>query len=94
MDIEKNDVTPYHTILLVEDDVRLSALISEYLENNALKVETQFRGDEAVTDIITMQPDLVVLLPQRRQSPGPRIPRHCAGSHGLRPFGQAGSPAL
>jgi DNA-binding response OmpR family regulator len=57
----KQQVSPYHTILLVEDDVRLSALVVEYLQNNALKVETEFRGDTAVQRILTLQPDLVVL---------------------------------
>jgi len=55
------DLNPYHTILLVEDDLRLSALVSEYLQNNGLKVETEYRGDEAVEKIIALQPDLVVL---------------------------------
>ncbi len=54
-------VTPYHTILLVEDDVRLSALVVEYLEKNGLKVETEFRGDTAVQRILELQPDLVIL---------------------------------
>ncbi len=53
--------TPYHTILLVEDDVRLSALVVEYLQNNGLQVETEFRGDTAVEHILDLQPDLVVL---------------------------------
>lgn len=61
MNDEQTDLNPYHTILLVEDDIRLSALISEYLQNNGLQVETQFRGDEAVEHIISLQPDLVVL---------------------------------
>lgn len=54
-------VTPYHSILLVEDDVRLSALVVEYLQKNGLKVETEFRGDTAVQRILDLQPDLVVL---------------------------------
>lgn len=57
----KQQVTPYHTILLVEDDIRLSALVVEYLQKNALKVETEFRGDTAVQRILDLQPDLVVL---------------------------------
>ncbi len=57
----KQAVVPYHTILLVEDDIRLSALVVEYLQKNALKVETEFRGDTAVQRIIALQPDLVVL---------------------------------
>ena len=61
MDIKQTDLKPYHTILLVEDDIRLSALICEYLQDNGLKVETQFRGDEAVVSITDLQPDLVIL---------------------------------
>ena len=61
MNNEQTELNPYHTILLVEDDIRLSALITEYLQNNGLQVETQFRGDEAVAHIISLQPDLVVL---------------------------------
>lgn len=61
MNKESQTVNPYHTILLVEDDVRLSALVVEYLEKNALKVETEFRGDTAVKRILELKPDLVVL---------------------------------
>lgn len=59
---QKNEnVSPYHTILLVEDDVRLSALVTEYLQKNGLEVETEFRGDTAVQRILDLKPDLVVL---------------------------------
>ena len=58
---EKQQLPPYHTILLVEDDIRLSALVVEYLQKNGLKVETEFRGDTAVQRILDLQPDLVVL---------------------------------
>jgi len=51
----------YYTILLIEDDIRLSALVVEYLQKNGLSVETEFRGDTAVERILTLQPDLVVL---------------------------------
>ena len=63
MDTETIDdqLSPYHTILLVEDDVRLSALVVEYLQNNGLHVETEFRGDSAVKRILALNPDLVVL---------------------------------
>ncbi len=57
----ESPLNPYHTILLVEDDVRLSALVVEYLEKNGLKVETEFRGDTAVQRILELKPDLVVL---------------------------------
>ncbi len=58
---ETQTLNPYHTILLVEDDVRLSALVVEYLQNNGLQIETEFRGDTAVDRIIALQPDLVIL---------------------------------
>jgi len=61
MNSETQALSPYHTILLVEDDVRLSALVVEYLQNNGLQIETEFRGDTAVDRIIALQPDLVIL---------------------------------
>ena len=61
MNNTESQLNPYHTILLVEDDVRLSALVVEYLEKNGLKVETEFRGDTAVQHILELKPDLVVL---------------------------------
>jgi len=51
----------YHSILLVEDDQRLSALIAEYLEKQGLDVAVEYRGDQAVQRIIEQQPDLVIL---------------------------------
>jgi len=61
MNKESQIVNPYHTILLVEDDVRLSALVVEYLEKNGLQVKTEFGGDTAVQRILDLKPDLVVL---------------------------------
>ncbi len=60
---------PYHSsiaeteiqILLVEDDVRLSTLIQEYLQKQAMEVSIEHRGDVACQRIITETPDLVVL---------------------------------
>ena len=54
-------VAPYHTILLVEDDKRLSDLVAEYLEKQGLKVAVEYRGDTAVQRILDLQPDLVIL---------------------------------
>ena len=51
----------YHTILLVEDDERLSALIREYLLKQGMKVEVEYRGDTSVQRILELQPDLVIL---------------------------------
>ncbi|MCK5813189.1 MAG: response regulator [Cocleimonas sp.] len=51
----------YHTILLVEDDRKLSAVICEYLQQQGLSMETEYRGDTAIERILTLQPDLVIL---------------------------------
>ncbi len=48
-------------ILLVEDDVRLSALVKEYLEKQAYDIQVEYRGDRAVKRIIDEAPDLVIL---------------------------------
>ena len=48
-------------ILLVEDDTRLSALIQEYLQKQAMVVSIEHRGDLACERIITESPDLVIL---------------------------------
>jgi len=50
-----------HTILLIEDDEKLSALIARYLRKNHLHVDTELRGDTAVQRILDINPDLVVL---------------------------------
>ena len=48
-------------LMLVEDDVRLASLISEYLENSGHEVAIEHRGDRAVDRILAEAPDLVVL---------------------------------
>ncbi len=48
-------------ILLVEDDVRLSALIREYLSPHGFDVRIEHRGDRACERILKENPDLVVL---------------------------------
>jgi DNA-binding response OmpR family regulator len=48
-------------ITLVEDDVRLSGLVSGYLENNGFRVMVTERGDEAVEQVLRDSPDLVIL---------------------------------
>ena len=48
-------------ILLVEDDVRLSALIQEYLHKQGLQVAIEHKGDKACLRIIDEQPSLVIL---------------------------------
>ena len=48
-------------ILLVEDDSRLSALIQEYLQKQAMLVSIEHRGDLACDRITAESPDLVIL---------------------------------
>ncbi len=48
-------------ILLIEDDTRLSNLIQEYLQQQAMAVSIEHRGDKACQRIISEAPDLVVL---------------------------------
>jgi DNA-binding response OmpR family regulator len=48
-------------ILLVEDDIRLSALIQEYLQKQGIVVSIEHRGDLACQRIIAESPDLVIL---------------------------------
>lgn len=48
-------------VLLVEDDLPLAGLISEYLGQNGFSVNQVHAGDEAVSVIVAAQPDLVVL---------------------------------
>ncbi|CAB3752753.1 XRE family transcriptional regulator [Burkholderia sp. MSh2] len=48
-------------ILLVEDDVHLSALIADYLRKHQYEVDTLFDGTDAVSTIVTHRPDLVLL---------------------------------
>ncbi|MCA3867078.1 MAG: response regulator, partial [Burkholderia sp.] len=48
-------------ILLVEDDVPLSALIADYLRKHHYQVDTLFDGGGAVATIVANRPDLVLL---------------------------------
>jgi DNA-binding response OmpR family regulator len=54
---EKNNPT----ILLVEDDLRLANLVSEYMQNHGFEVSIETRGDTAVDAILTKQPNLIIL---------------------------------
>ena len=51
----------YHRLLLIEDDVRLSSLIGEYLQKHGFVVEFEYRGDKAIDRILSSLPDLVIL---------------------------------
>jgi two-component system OmpR family response regulator len=49
------------SIILVEDDLRLSALVSRYLESNGFRVTSTARGDEVVEQVLRDTPDLLIL---------------------------------
>jgi len=49
------------SILLVEDDLRLSELVSRYLESNGFCVAITHRGDQVMQRVLSEMPDLVIL---------------------------------
>lgn len=49
------------SILLVEDDLRLSDLVSRYLENNGFRVAVVGRGDAVFEQVRRAAPDLIIL---------------------------------
>jgi two-component system OmpR family response regulator/two-component system response regulator RstA len=49
------------SILLVEDDLRLSDLVSRYLENNGFRVASAYRGDEVMKQVQRDSPDIIIL---------------------------------
>jgi DNA-binding response OmpR family regulator len=49
------------SIILVEDDVRLSELVSRYLETNGFRVTVTHGGDQVVEQVQLGMPDLVIL---------------------------------
>ena len=51
----------YHSLLLVEDDQRLSTLISNYIKKHGFNVSVEPRGDIAVQRILSEKPDMVIL---------------------------------
>lgn len=57
MENEKQD----HRILLVEDDVSLAAMVSEFLNANEFSTTIESRGDVAVNRIVEENPEAVVL---------------------------------
>jgi two-component system response regulator RstA len=48
-------------VLLVEDDPKLSALVSQFLASNGIEVLVEDHGQRAVERILTERPDVVVL---------------------------------
>ena len=49
------------SIVMVEDDERLARLTAKYLQSHGVTVEIVNRGDLAVTEVLRLRPDLVLL---------------------------------
>lgn len=49
------------SILLIEDDERLSKLMQQYLQKNEFEVKVETRGDQAINRILNENPDLIIL---------------------------------
>lgn len=49
------------TVLIVEDDPKLSGLLKQFLSKNGFRVSIEPRGDVAVTRIVGERPDVVIL---------------------------------
>src|SRR3984893_10215781 len=49
------------SILLVEDDLRLSELVSRYLENHGFRVDIVAHGDQVLPRVQRDPPDLIIL---------------------------------
>jgi DNA-binding response OmpR family regulator len=54
-------VAPIARVLLVEDDVKLSRLVKEFLQRRGFDVAVEGRGDSAINRIVQEVPDLVIL---------------------------------
>jgi len=55
------NTVPQHSILLVEDDLRLAELVSRYLENQGFQMTIVSRGDQVVELVQRDNPDLLIL---------------------------------
>lgn len=55
------EIPSYYSLLLVEDDRRLAALISEYLQQQGMRVDVEHRGDVVVQRVLASPPDLLIL---------------------------------
>src|ERR1700737_1474749 len=53
--------TSIASILLVEDDLRLSELVSRYLEKHGFRVEIIAHGDQVLPRVQREPPDLIIL---------------------------------
>jgi DNA-binding response OmpR family regulator len=49
------------TVVYVEDDERLARLTSQYLSSHGVRVFTVAKGDQAVAEVLSVRPDVVLL---------------------------------
>jgi two-component system response regulator RstA len=49
------------SVLIVDDDPQLAAMLADYLQQQGFSVETEQRGDRAAARVLAAQPDLLVL---------------------------------
>jgi two-component system response regulator RstA len=57
----KADMQNSETILIIDDDIELTALISQFLTMNGYQVMVEHNGANAITTVAHIQPDLIVL---------------------------------
>lgn len=58
---EAREAEPARKILLVEDDLKLAALVGEFLDKNGYEVIPEHLGDRALAAIERHEPDMVIL---------------------------------
>ncbi len=56
-----NQPSQKHTVLIVEDDVPLANMVSDFLSSHEFEVSTEWDGNKAVSRILNEQPDVVLL---------------------------------
>jgi len=50
-----------HTILLIDDDEKLAALVRDYLQPNGYRVQVAHEGHDGLAQVRALRPDLVIL---------------------------------
>jgi two-component system OmpR family response regulator len=58
---EENEADATYTVVYVEDDERLARLTVQYLVSHGLEVFLVARGDQALSEVLRIKPDVVLL---------------------------------
>lgn len=58
---EQNEADATYTVVYVEDDERLARLTVQYLVSHGLEVFLVTRGDQALSEVLRIKPDVVLL---------------------------------